>query len=458
MTTVDAAAVTRLLDRSVDLDRSGSGPSLADVMAGYDRLGVAPGRAVVIALSNGRRLLTHYFAALLTGAVPVTVSPATPSARITRLATELGAAAVVAARLEPGRHGDRAVVTVGDAQAVTLVRDGTPYAPDHVLMPTSGTSGMFSACLHRVDSLVRNARRHAGAVGLHDGDTVLVTLPLFYSYAVVAQAFAAMVTDARLVISGPPFSPAGYLEAVGRHGVTSSSLTPTIARLLLDRDVRLPAGLRMLTVGGDRLDPSHARGLLTRHPWLELFATYGLAEAGPRVSTLAVHREPAHRHGSVGRPLPGVAVSTRPAPGHAPAGELLVATDTALVRKVGGTSAHRTVVAPGVVATGDLFQIDDDGYLYFRGRLSEFLVVGGEKVSLHAVRQYVQSLPGVVRCGVTLGVTGDGSTHFDLDVQVAAETAGVAGRIRRALAAFLLPVERPRGIRVHPAELATFQK
>jgi acyl-CoA synthetase (AMP-forming)/AMP-acid ligase II len=458
MTMVDTAAVTRLLDRSVDLDRSGPGPSLADVMAGYARLGLAPGGAVIIALSNGRRLLTHYFAALLTGAVPVTVSPATPSARITRLAAELGAAAIVAARLESGRHGDRAVTTVGDAQAVTLSGDGAvPFAPGHVLMPTSGTSGMFSACLHRVDSLVRNASRHADAVGLRGGDTILVTLPLFYSYAIVAQAFAALVTGARLVISGPPFSPTGYLDAVGRHDVTSSSLTPTVARLLLERDMRLPTGLRMLTVGGDRLDPSHAGALLARHPWLELYVTYGLAEAGPRVSTLAVHREPRHRHGSVGTPLSGVTVSTRPAPWPAAAGELLVTTDTALVRKVGGTSAHRIVVAPGVVATGDLFQIDD-GYLYFRGRLSDFLVIGGEKVSLHAVRQYVQSLPGVVRCGVTVDVDDDGSTRFDLDVHVATETAGMERRIRRALAAFLLPVERPRTIQVHHAALATFHK
>ncbi|GAA3452395.1 class I adenylate-forming enzyme family protein [Dactylosporangium matsuzakiense] len=455
MTPLEAAEVTRLLDRSVDLGQSGPGPDLADVMADLARLGLPEGSPVVIAMANGRRLLTHYFAVLLTGAVPVAISPATPSARIARIAGELGAGAVIGARLEPGRYGTAAVRKAGDAEAVTLPRPRV-IAPDHVLMLTSGTSGMFSACLHRLESLTRNARRHADAVHLRGDDTMLVNLPLYYSYAIVAQAFAALATGARLVIAGPPFSPVDYQAALHRHDVTSSSITPTIARLLLSQDRRLPATLRMLTVGGDRLDPAHAGALSARHPWLELYATYGLAEAGPRVSTLAVHNEPAHRHGSVGLPLAGVTVSTRPVAGHAPAGELLVATDTALVRKLGST--QRTLAAPDVIATGDLFELDDDGYLYFRGRLSDFLVVRGEKVSLHDVRQYVQSLPEVVRCSVVRAAADDGSAVFDLDVHVATESPDVERRIRRALAAFLLPVERPRTLVVHRAELATFQK
>src|SRR5205823_150846 len=161
------------------------------------------------------------------------------------------------------------------------------------------------------DSLVRNARRHADAVGLTGRDTVLVNLPLFYSYAIVAQALAALVTGARLVVSGPPFSPEAYEAAVGRYAVTSSSLTPTIARLLLAQGTRLPVGLRMLTVGGDRIAPEHVTRLRSANPDVELYVTYGLTEAGPRVSTLAAHREPPGRHGSVGVPLDGVTVSLR---------------------------------------------------------------------------------------------------------------------------------------------------
>jgi acyl-CoA synthetase (AMP-forming)/AMP-acid ligase II len=449
--------VARFLSGTVELNRPAAA-GFDDVVGDVAGLGLAAGTPVVICLSNGRRLLDLYFAVLLTGGVPLTVSPATSSARIAALAREMGAGAVVAARPDPRRYDCDGVVAVGDAQAVVLpVRYRRAGRPGTVLMSTSGTSGLFSACLHRVDSLVRNARRHADAVGLTSRDTVLVSLPLFYSYAIVAQALAALVTGARLVVSGPPFSPEAYHAAVARYAVTSSSLTPTITRLLLAQGRPLPAGLRMLTVGGDRIAPQHVAGLRASNPDVQLYVTYGLTEAGPRVSTLAAHGEPAARYGSVGVPLDGVAVRLRGAPPSGTAAELLVSSDTVMLAKLGGPHAERTLVEPGVVATGDLFRIDD-GYLYFEGRLSDFVVVRGEKVSLHAVRQFVQSLPDVVRCTTQVGVDASGTTHYDLDVGVTGGTDSARQRIRRAVDSFLLTGERPRDITVHEADLAVFQK
>jgi long-chain acyl-CoA synthetase len=455
--------VAAFLDRVVDLGQQPPYDEcpFVDVMGDVANLGLAPGTAIVIALSNGRLLLKHYFAALLTGAVPLTVSPATSSARITKLAEEVGGGAVVAARLDPHRYGMDAVVRVGGADAVVLPRSNTGrHQPRHVLMLTSGTSGMFSACLHRFDSLVRNARRHVDAVGLRGDDIVLVNLPLFYSYALVAQAFAALVTGARLVISGPPFSSTAYLAAITEHAVTASSVTPTIARLLLKQGQRLPARLRMLTIGGDRIAPEHVADLLSINPSIELYLTYGLTEAGPRVSTLAAHSESARRHSSVGPPLDGVITTLRGAPGHENAGELIVTSDTVMVAKVGSsaTGADRTLIAPGVIATRDLFRIDDAGYLYFEGRLSDFVVVRGEKVSLSAVRQFVQTLPGIIRCASKIEVDAAGETHFDLDVYVTDDTSEAEHRVRRAVGSFFLPGERPRHIAARYANLDVFQK
>jgi acyl-CoA synthetase (AMP-forming)/AMP-acid ligase II len=321
---------------------------------------------------------------------------------------------------------------------------------------------MASGCVHRADALARNAARHAAAVGLRAGDTVLVTLPLHYSYAIVAQAFAALVTGLRLVISGPPFAPAAYREVIGRHGVTVSSVTPTIARLLLADPRPLPAGLRTLTVGGDLLAPAQVGALLAVNPGLELYLTYGLTEAGPRVTTLAAHAEPARRHASAGLPLPGVRTALRPVPGRPGATELLVTSDTVLLRRVGRPGPDRTLVGPNTIATGDLFRADADGYLYHEGRLSDFAILRGEKVYLAAVRQLIETVPGVVRCTT---VIAEDAAHFDLDVRVAApgdltatELTAAEQRIRAVVAANLLPGERPRRITVGPPDLATFHK
>jgi len=458
--------VEAFLGRVTDLgalaagEKQGRGEALADVTADVAALGLPPGSAVILALASGRALLTHYFALLLNGLVPMPVPPATPAARLARIGAEVGAGAVLGQSLGPARFGATRAVPVGRARAVGLAGPLT-WPPGTVLMATSGTSGMFSACLHRVDSLLRNARRHAAVVGLGGGDTVLASLPLYYSYALVAQALAAFQTGAALVLSGPPFSPADYLAVLDRCAVTASSLTPTSVRAVLAHGARFPRGLRMLTVGGDQLGPAQVARLVAGSPWLELYLTYGLTEAGPRVATLAAHAEPASRHASAGLPLPGVTASLRPVPGHHPdEGELLVGADTVLLAKIGGT-AGRTLVRPGVIATGDLFRIDADGYLYFAGRLSDFVVVRGEKVCLQSVRQLVQAMDGILRCATTVRTDAAGETGYDLTVQVAPELAAAeqARRgIRRAVFASLLPAERPKNLLIEPADLAAFRK
>lgn len=441
MSELDPDAVAGFLTRVIDSDPTVAAYALDDAMNDLSALGLPPGGVVVLALSNGTPLVTLYFAALLLGLVPLAISPATPASRVAGLTKRIGAHALVAGRLTAARYGAVATHRIGPAQAVVLdSRRDSDFSPGEVLMLTSNTSGTFSVCVHRIDSLLRNAGWHARAVRLRGNDVVLVTLPLHYSYALVAQMLAGLVSGAGLVVSGPPFSVASYLSSLRTHGVTSSSVTPTIARRLIAYDDRFPPSLVALTVGGDRISPDHVARLLSLNPSGELYLTYGLTEAGPRVSTLAAHIEPPARHSSVGLPLPGVRAHIR---GGTDEGELLIESDTALIRKIG---AARPAPRPGVVATGDLFHIDDDGYLYFRGRLSDFVIVRGEKVSLSAVRQAAHAIPGVLTCTPAVETTEDGEVHVDLHLAVAHRDPATEREVRRRLNSSLLPSERPRHI------------
>ncbi|WP_433518586.1 class I adenylate-forming enzyme family protein [Nonomuraea sp. CA-143628] len=485
-----ATPVAALAELFAELtDRRGTGRPGTEHL-GTDRLG----NVVVLALPSGTALLRHLFGALHGGAVPVAVPPAMPAGRLVEVARRLGARLLVTpyGRAVPGTEVRR----FGRTAVATLPGPWQYHEPGHVIILTSGTSGIFSGCLHRASSLFRNATRHAGAVGLRADDTMLVTLPLNFSYALVAQALAGLVTGARLVVTGPPFSPRGYLDAVGRHGVTSSSLTPFLLRNLVPGEP--PRGLRMLTVGGDALPSEEVTALVRARSDLEVYITYGLTEAGPRVSTLAAHLEPADRHGSVGRPLPGVGVSLRDV--RDGVGELLVTSDTVLVRRVGATDGRTAPgevatdgrvpdpqAAPGQIATGDLFRLDSDGYLYFAGRMGDSCVVDGVKVSLPSVRRLAMRLPGVVAATTRLcpgrraghaGDDGQGAhagddrrgTHtgsdehtehdgqrFVLELYMRDATDDAVRRVRAELHRFLLRAERPCRIRGIPAQEAAYK-
>ncbi|WP_105967720.1 class I adenylate-forming enzyme family protein [Streptomyces geranii] len=468
---LEASAVQHFLHHLVEADRPGARlPALHSVAEELSALGVRPGRTVMVAMPNGGAFTAVVLALLSHGAVPALLPPSAPPSRIERMARALGADALVAPRISAELLGGEVPHPVGElAQFATLPGvTGQPRRPGEIILLTSGTSGVFSGCLHHVDSLLRNAARHAGSIGQTADDTVLINLPMHYSYAFVAQLLGTLVSSGRAVIAGPPFTPASYRRTVEEYGVTVSSLTPALVETWRRTGRPLPAPLRRLTVGGDAFGASSVADLLARNPGLELYLTYGLTEAGPRVSTLAAHLEPPRRHASVGLPLPGVEVRLRTdGPGDR-VGELIVGTDTAMLRRVGrrepdaepgrgGTTAGPTGLVRTAISTGDLFEMDDDGYLFFRGRRPSYVISRGEKVSLRSICEIAETLPDVQGAQAWTHENDAGEVVFTLDVYCADDSVDDR-EIRRRLAKVLLRSEQPARVLVHPAAQLSWRK
>ncbi|MCC4597095.1 acyl--CoA ligase [Xanthomonas campestris pv. phormiicola] len=428
------------------------------------RCGAGPGRAVLVVLPNGTDFVAAVFALLLLDAVPVLLPSAAPPARIRRVADLLGADLLIAPDPAP---------------ATTLAAAGTPlspglqalrlqgvalrgYQPGEVVLLTSGTSGIFSGCVFALADLLRNAARHAAAIGQGAGDRVLINLPMFYSFAFVAQLLCGYALGNEMVIAAPPFTPVHYRRLLQVQAITQSSLTPLMVQALAEADLdTLPPPLRRLTVGGDALPAARVTALLHRNPGLELYLTYGLTQAGPRVATLAAHREPPARHASVGRPLEGVEVWLRGQPG-TDEGELMVATDTAMRRRIRAGEEDSAPPAHGqgrVIATGDRFHRDADGYLFFRQRNPSFLVRHGEKVCLRSVCDAVEALPGVLRAQAWVQQSPEraDTASFTLDVQCSDPDLGERA-LRQHLAKVLLRSEQPDRLELSFAQDGGWQK
>jgi long-chain acyl-CoA synthetase len=454
---LSAQSIGRFLEQSRDAvpEPSATGAALSFEAIGrrWLELGLRPGDIILLCLPNGIALLEQFFGALHAGFVPVLVAPNTPSTRMRELAGVLRARAVAAPRINPTALGAQGRETVGALEA-GLLADRAPSLtqPGEVVLLTSGTSGFASGCVFGIEQLLLNAERHAESIGQRPEDTVLVNLPLHYSFALVAQTLATFVRGGRLVIDGPPFHAARYARTISEFGVTISSLTPILARSLLQIDQALADGPRVFSVGGDSLVQEDVSRLLQRRPGKELYLTYGLSQAGPRVSTLAAHAEPASRHGSVGRPLAGTTVSLHPVDGDAGMKELQVSSATVMRRRIGLVEGRppQDISIPGTVATGDIFEEDADGYLYFRGRLSDFIIKKGEKICLAAVRRVATQLPHVVHARTQIIRSETGEEDFELTLYVSAAGDDCADLLRR----HLRRTEMPSNIHVELSDRA----
>ena len=444
------ATIRDFLGRVDDLcpDRpGGEAATFEEIGATWVRHGLRPGDLVLLGLPNGLGLLHHFFGVLEAGGVPALIAPGTPSDRLRELVAVMGARAVGMFRMpaaelpDVSRHRvDGLDVALFPAAAPPTCRAG------EVVLLTSGTSGFHSGCVFPLESLLLNGGRHARSVGQRADDAVLVNLPLHFSFALVAQALSCLASGSRLIISGPPFHLPSYLRMLAERRVTVSSLTPVLVRSLLHRDEAFPEGLRVLSVGGDSLAAEQVGQLLRRRPGGELYLTYGLTQAGPRVSTLAAHAEPGHRHASVGLPNEGTRVELADLGDRSGRRQLVVASETVMRRRIGRVEgrAGGELVAPGVVLTGDIFDQDGDGYLYYRGRISDYTIRRGEKLCLAAIRRVAGQLPHVISARTTL--VRDDQGELDYELTLIADRELDLNACRARLGRMLQRGELPRAI------------
>jgi len=431
-------------------------PDCESLGKAWKQHGLRPGDLVLLCLPNCRELLHQYFGVLMAGGVPALLPPIMPAVRLREIATAMGAFAIGGLRRSTGDLGAESYGSIGPLQIAILKPPPEPAgAPGEVVLMTSGTSGVSSGCVFDFEAILLNGQRHADAIGKTAKDTILVSLPMFFSFALSSQALSSLVRGNRMIISGPPFNLTGYRKTLHDYGVTISSLTPVGISSVLQTDASVFADLRVLSVGGDQLAPDLVARLVELRKGKDVFITYGLTQAGPRVATLAAHAEPSSRFSSVGLPHEGTHVSLQPVGDGSGRKQLFVNSATVMKRPIGRVEGRtkNDLVAPQTIATGDSFDIDKDGYLYFLGRLSDFISRKGEKISLAAVRRLAADLPHVVSAKTHIIKHGDGSEDFDLELRVDANalTPDQQSDTHKLLSGLLRRNEMPREVRIERA-------
>jgi long-chain acyl-CoA synthetase len=395
--------------------RSWSWGYLSDTLASLDAAltsaGAGPGASVGLLPRNRPPHFAALITVIATGRCVVTLSPMLADSQIAADIAALDLHAVVGSADDLARPGIReaaarsAVIRLDDEDAAVTVISGGPGGgrcrPGIAIeMLSSGTTGTPKRIPLRYASLQAAIEATDTAKRAGDGGIVrlqkhpaLIWNPLVHiagTYFAIDSAYCGRPT-----VLMERFSPESWAETVEQHQLYVSSLNPTAMRMVMDAGIvpgRL-ASLRIVRSGTAALPPELQAAFEERYG-IPVLTTYGATEFAGAVAgwTLDDHRRYRQaKLGSSGRAHRGVQLRT-------------IDRETGAVQPSGmeGVLEVRAdqIGAGDWVRTTDLAMIDEDGFLWIRGRIDDAIIRGGFKVHPAKVQTALEAHPAVREAAV----------------------------------------------------------
>jgi len=280
----------------------------------------------------------------------------------------------------------------------------TPKEEDvAVILFTSGSEKDPKAVQLSHHNIFANVVSCSECFAFSSDDVFMSTLPYFHVFGLTVNFWIPIYHGARILTYANPLDYRTICEIVRDHKATLLIGTPAFFWGYLRKSE--PGDfetLRIALVGADKCPEPLREAWGEKHD-MPLYEGYGATETSPVIST---NVPGFNRPGSVGKPIPGVEVrienyetGEKCEPGHD--GRILVKGDNVMMGYYDDFEQTSLHIRGGWYDTGDMGNIDEDGYLWHVGRVKRFVKIGGEMVSLVKIESVLEKLiPEDVQCCV----------------------------------------------------------
>jgi 2,3-dihydroxybenzoate---[aryl-carrier protein] ligase len=385
---------------------------------------------VIIQLPNCAEFASLLLACLEIGVLPIMALPAYRRAELEYLVSFTGARALalapeyrdfdhaaLARDLKRSQRSLEAIFSTASADGCISLhkssgepreigaRSGDPCDAALFLL-SGGTTGLPKLIPRTHADYLYNARAAAAACGLDQTSRVLLALPAGHNFPLSSPGLLGALLTGATAVYAQSAQAAELAAIIERERITHLPCVPTFAMSLLEVPgaARMLESLRVITVGGQRLQEPTARALRRAFPWLKVQQVFGMAEGLVCYTSLDDPDEVALT--MQGRPLSpddelrivdpaGCDVAT------GEVGELWCRGPYTIRGYFRAPERNREAfTSDGFYRTGDLVRRHPSGNLLVEGRIKDVINRGGEKISAEEVEAHLLAHPDVAAAAV----------------------------------------------------------
>jgi acyl-CoA synthetase (AMP-forming)/AMP-acid ligase II len=312
-------------------------------------------------------------------------------------------------------EGDRRLIAVGDrvppgwlsyTEVVDAASEERPadaggYGIGASMIYTSGTTGHPKGAWRPRGVDLANVLEVISIFELDQSDVHLMCGPSYHS-GVAFFATLHQVLGATIVIQ-PRFDADGALDAIARHGATTTFIAPTLLQRLVDAQLRKPrnvSSLRAVILGAAPCPfalKERAEAVFGRVLW----EFYGATETG--INTVLRPEDQLRKPGSCGTAVPGQEIRLVGPDGEdvhdGEPGELMVR-NTWLAEYYNRPDATGKSLHDGFFSVGDVAYRDEEGYYFICDRRIDMVISGGVNIYPAEIEAALHAHPAVMDAAV----------------------------------------------------------